>query len=270
MENIKIAVPKPKDKESLSDNFIAFVEIVKLLRQYCPWDKKQTNESIAQLLIEEAYETIDAIASHNDKEFSKELGDILLHIVMHSVMAEERGGFNMIDVIERISAKLVHRHPHVFGEVNVTGESQVLQNWESLKMQEGRESLLEGVPASMPALLRAHRLQHKASNIGFDWDNRLDVWNKVEEELQELKHEILEGNTTKATEELGDLIFSIVNAARFENIVAEEALQLTNNKFIRRFQYIEKTAAERNRKMSEMTLEEMDALWNEVKSDEKK
>lgn len=260
-----IAVPKPKDENSLADNFIAFDQVVRLLRQHCPWDRKQTNESIAVLLVEETYELLDAIKKGNDEEFSKELGDVLLHVVMHAVMAEERGAFDMKDVLRRSCAKLVHRHPHVFGSTQVSGSDEVLQNWESQKMKEGQRSILDGVPQAMPALLRAQRIQHKAANVGFDWDNREDVWAKVDEELAELKHEILDKNTAKAKQELGDFIFAIVNAARFEDIMAEEALQSTNDKFTARFKYIEEKAKAAGKSLKDMTLGEMDEIWNEAK-----
>ncbi len=261
-------VPQPAQPDSVLDQFSAFVEIVRILRTDCPWDREQTHESISHLLIEEAYETLDAIREKNDKEFSKELGDLLLHVVMHSVLAEERGAFCLRDVIERVSAKLVHRHPHVFGDATASGTEQVLQNWETQKMKEGRRSILEGVPKQLPALLRAQRTQEKAANVGFDWDERHDVWLKVEEELQEFKQEILEQNRIATTEEFGDLLFALVNAGRFENIVAEEALQVTTNKFTRRFQYIEDKAREQGRALSDMTLAEMDVWWNEAKTAE--
>jgi XTP/dITP diphosphohydrolase len=247
MEQGKSEVPRPNDPNSLEDQFMAFVEVVKILRKECPWDRAQTNESIAYLLVEETYEMIDSIEKKDDAEFSKELGDVFLHVVMHSIMAEERGAFNLVDVLKKIQHKLVTRHPHVFGNVEVTGAEEVVHNWEAIKMTEGRKSALEGVPAALPALLRAQRIQHKASKVGFDWDNKEDVWKKVEEEIAELKEEFIRGDTKKASEELGDILFAIVNAARFEEIVAEESLQKTNNKFMRRFQYIEQKAAEQNR-----------------------
>lgn len=265
MTNRKNEIPKPQNPDSLADNFTAFDELVRVLRRECPWDRKQTNESIAHLLIEESYEMIDAVQKGDDKEFSKELGDLLLHVVMHAVMAEERGAFNLKDVIKRIHAKLVHRHPHVFGETAVEGERQVLQNWEDLKMKEGRKSVLEGVPAALPSLLRAQRVQHKAANAGFDWEDNSGPWQKVEEELKELKTELQSGNNEKAEQEFGDLLFSLVNAARFEKIVAEEALQKTNSKFVNRFKYIEEKAHLADKKLSEMTLAEMDKLWDEAK-----
>ncbi len=268
MKENSIKIPKPNNPNDLLDVFNAFVEIVKLLRLHCPWDSEQTNESISHLMIEEAYEALDAIQSNEYQEFAKELGDLLLHIVMHAVMAEEQGKFNLIDVINKISNKMITRHPHVFGDEQVDGERQVLDNWERIKMSEGRKSALEGVPLSMPALLRAERIQHKAARVGFDWDNKSDVWAKVEEEYQELKSELEAGNREKSFEEYGDLIFALVNAARFEDIVPESALQLANKKFTNRFQYIEERAAEANKNLSEMTLAEMDALWNEAKAKE--
>jgi XTP/dITP diphosphohydrolase len=265
MNNTHSEVPKPKNPDSLLDQFETYIEIVRILRKKCPWDSQQTNQSIAHLLIEEAYETIDAINKGDDKEFSKELGDLLLHVVMHGVMAEERGAFSLIDVIKRTSKKLIYRHPHVFGDVEVESAGEVVQNWEALKMKEGRVSILDGVPVAMPSLLRAQRIQHKVANVGFDWTDKRDVWDKIEEEFKELKFEILNKNKKKASEELGDFLFSIVNAARFEEIVAEEALQFTNEKFIKRFKYIEKKAGEINKNLNEMTLEEMDEIWDEAK-----
>ena len=268
MSEKKYDVPVAADPKSMTDQFVALVEVVSILRKACPWDSVQTNESIAHLLIEEAYETLSAIEEKDDPGFASELGDLLLHIIMHAIMAEERGAFNLIDVMVKIQEKLVHRHPHVFGEASVTGSAEVLQNWEALKMSEGRKSILDGVPKTLPALLRAQRIQHKAANVGFDWDNRTDVWDKIEEEFRELRHEIEVKNNEKAAEELGDFIFSIVNASRFEDLVAEESLQKTNNKFTRRFQYIEAKALEMNRNLKNMTLEEMDDIWNEAKINE--
>lgn len=259
-------VPTPSNPESFLDQFASFVDIVRILRTDCPWDREQTHESISHLLIEEAYETLDAIRDKNDQEFSKELGDLLLHVVMHSVLAEERGAFSLNQIIERISAKLVHRHPHVFGDTNVDDTTQVLQNWESQKMKEGRTSILEGVPKQLPALLRAQRTQEKAANVGFDWDNREDVWAKVDEEIRELKEEIFRNDRQATMEEFGDVLFALVNAGRFEGYVAEEALQTTTNKFTRRFQYIEKRAKEEGKNLKEMTLGEMDEWWNEAKA----
>jgi XTP/dITP diphosphohydrolase len=258
-------IPEIKNPDNLIDHFEAFYELVQILRSDCPWDSKQTNESIAHLMIEETYETIDAIYKKDDEEFSKELGDLLLHIVLHSIIAEQRNAFDMKDVISKIFKKMVHRHPHVFGETEVESVDDVMQNWEQLKKKEGKKSALEGVPNSLPALLRAERIQHKASRIGFDWTDKNDVWNKVKEELDEFKVELENNNKEKAREELGDFIFAIVNAARHEGIVPEEALHLTNNKFTERFSYIEKRAKEIGKDLNDMTLEEMDKLWDEAK-----
>lgn len=258
-------IPKPNDPNSLVDLFNTFYELVKILRLNCPWDSSQTNESIAHLMIEETYEAIDAIYAKDDNEFSKELGDLLLHIFLHSIIAEERNAFSLKDVINNIFSKMVHRHPHVFGDTSVSGVDDVMINWEALKKKEGQKSTLEGVPDTLPALLRAERIQHKVSRVGFDWTEKDDVWNKVFEELQEFRIELQNEDKVKAREELGDFIFAIVNAARHEGLVAEEALHLTNLKFTKRFQYIEKRANELNRNLDDMTLEEMDEIWNEAK-----
>ncbi len=266
MEGNKIIIPIADNPEDICSQFKTLIEIIRILRRECPWDKKQTNESIAHLLIEETYEMIDAIHKKNDEEFSKELGDILLHIIMHCIMAEERDSFNLMDVVKKIQNKLINRHPHVFGNIEVSGEEEVMQNWEALKSRENNgSSLLDGVPNNLPSLLRAERIQHKASRVGFDWQEKNDVWEKVFEEIQELREEIINNKKQNINEEIGDLLFSIVNAARFENIVAEEALQLTNDKFTRRFKFIEKKAIEKGKKLKELTLEEMDSIWNEAK-----
>jgi len=263
----RVEVPRAENPESIESQFATLVEIVKLLRIHCPWDRKQTNETIAPLLIEEAYETISAIEAGDDKEFQKELGDLLLHVVMHSIMAEERDAFTLLDVIKGIQNKLVYRHPHVFGSVEVSGEEEVLKNWEELKQQEGRKSVLEGVPSNLPALLRAERIQFKASRVGFDWEKTEQVWEKVLEELDELKSACDKSESpARIEEELGDLLFAIVNYARFLGISPEIALQKTNNKFIRRFQAIESEAAKANKHISELSLEQKDEIWNLAKN----
>lgn len=258
-------IPKANNPENLYDLFEAFYKLVEILRRDCPWDSTQTNESIAHLMIEETYEAIDAIYDKDDKEFSKELGDLLLHIVLHSIIAQQRNAFTLKDVINNIFNKMVHRHPHVFGEIDVENVDEVMVNWEALKKKEGKKSTLEGVPNNLPALLRAERIQHKVSRVGFDWTDKNDVWNKVHEEIDELRIELQKEDKEKARNELGDFIFAIVNAARHEGIVAEEALHLTNRKFTNRFQYIEKRAKELNKDLNNMTLEEMDQLWDEAK-----
>lgn len=270
MSQANIPVPESKNSEDPIAQFERFVEIVRLLRINCPWDAKQTNESIAHYMVEEVYECINDIYEKNDPGFAKELGDLLLHIIMHSIMAEERGAFNLNDVITKASDKMIFRHPHVFGNTKVADSQEVVKNWEKLKMKEGRESILDGVPVSLPQLLRAERIQHKVSRVGFDWDNKSDVWNKVEEEIAELKYELKIGDKEKARQELGDVFFALVNAARHEGLVAEESLQLTNNKFTARFQYIERTVIKMGKNMQDMSLGELDAIWDEAKAEEKK
>jgi XTP/dITP diphosphohydrolase len=249
----------------LISSFQAFIRLVWILREQCPWDIKQTHESISHLLIEEAYETLEAISSGKDEDLSKELGDLLLHVVMHGVMAEQRGAFGLIDVINQEFDKLVNRHPHIFGDEVAEDETKVLHNWERLKLKEGRESVLDGVPKSLPAALRAQRVQEKAANVGFDWHDKRDVWAKVYEELDELKVEITNGNVGGTRREFGDVLFALVNAARHEGVIAEDALHNTVNTFMHRFQYIEKRVAEEQRELTTMSLEEMDEHWEEAK-----
>ncbi len=261
----KNEIPEIINPKSAVDQFQRFVDIVKILRKECPWDRQQTNESIAQLMIEETYECLDEIYKGNSIGIAKELGDLLLHIVLHSVIAEEKNEFNLADVINYETEKMIHRHPHVFGDTEVENSENVVKNWEHLKLLEKRESVLEGVPNSLPQLLRAQRIQHKVSKVGFDWDDKKDVWNKVFEEINELKIELEKGDKQNALMELGDVLFAIVNAARHEGLIAEEGLMFTNNKFTNRFQYIEKKAKEANKKLTDMTLQEMDELWDEAK-----
>ena len=272
---MKHKIPIPDNPDSVVSQMENFIKIVELLRQDCPWDHEQSHKSLSHLLIEEAYEAVDAINKGDMNELAKELGDILLHIVMHSIIASETNEFSFIDVIKSISNKMIYRHPHVFEiDGNDTGSEintseQVLDNWEKRKMKEGRTSVLEGVPADLPSLLRAERIQEKAARVGFDWINKQDVWAKVHEELGELKEEIDSNNQNKKEAEFGDVFFALVNAARFEKIVPEHALQLTNLKFTKRLQYIEKRAKELNLNLSDMSLEEMDRFWNEAKQLEK-
>jgi MazG family protein len=252
-----------------TETFEDFLAIVRTLRVECPWDREQTHGSIAPLLVEEAYEVKEAIEDGNDDELKKELGDILLHAVMHSVIAEERAAFDFGDVVRQISRKLVHRHPHVFGDVTVKDANQVSENWEQLKMKEGRRSLFENMPKALPALQRADRVQEKASKVGFDWERPEDVWKKVEEEMAEL-HEALGGSESpeRIEEEFGDLLFALVNYGRFVGVAPEEALHRTTNKFIRRFQHIEARLTESGRTFKDVDLEAMDAYWNEAKKAE--
>lgn len=262
------------------NKFNEFVKIVKRLRKECPWDREQTNDSIKSATIEEAYEVVEAIDKKDFDELKKELGDLLLHVVFHTVIAEEQNHFTIDDVIESIQDKLIRRHPHVFGTTKVNGSEEVKKNWEKIKLEEGRESILDGVPAYLPALQRAQRLQEKAAKVGFDWENKEDVWKKVIEEIQEM-HEIeeLKKHTNlkeksdelkkKLEEEVGDVFFAMVNYARFLGVNPEEALRITNNKFIKRFQYVEDKIKQSGRSVSDSTLEEMDRFWNESKSSDK-
>jgi XTP/dITP diphosphohydrolase len=233
------------------------------LRKECPWDREQTNDSIKANTIEEAYEVVEAIDNKNYEELKKELGDLLLHVIFHSTIAEEENHFKLDEVIKSIQEKLIRRHPHVFGDARVSGSEQVKQNWESIKMKEGRKSVVDGVPASLPALQKAHRLQEKASKVGFDWKNKEEVWKKVEEELEEIKG--AESNHEELENEFGDLFFSLVNYSRFLDINPENALRRTNEKFIRRFQYVEKRINESGKSLQESNLEEMDTYWSESK-----
>lgn len=250
-----------KPSKKLSD----LVELVHILRKECPWDRKQTHESLKDHLIEEAYETIEAIDTEDYKELEKELGDVLLQIVFHSIMAGEKEHFNMGDVIYTIQQKLIRRHPHVFTDAEVKDEKEVAENWENIKLKEGKKSVLEGIPRQLPALIRAQRMQEKAANVGFDWPEKEQVWEKLEEELKEFKETLSGQNTTKKQEELGDLLFSLVNVARSYNLVAEDSLRTTNKKFIRRFQYIEEQLNKNKQDISDASLEEMDHYWDEAK-----
>jgi len=247
------------------DSFQYFIEITKRLRKECPWDREQTHESIRNSIIEEAYECVEAIDEHNMDDFKKELGDLLLQVVFHSNMAEEAGTFTLDDVIKGITKKLIDRHPHVFGDTKVKGSEHVKQNWEKLKMKEGRTSIVDGVPKEMPGLLRAHRLQDKASKVGFDWPKKEDVWKKVEEEIGELQEAIRDNKPEEIEGEFGDLLFGLVNYSRFLKIDPEHALKLSNQKFITRFQYIEKRLKEMGKDIHSSNLEEMDGLWEEAK-----
>lgn len=237
------------------------------LREKCPWDREQTLESLRNLTIEETYELADAIMDHDMDEVRKELGDLMLHIVFYSKIGSEEGVFDVADVLNGICDKLVFRHPHVFGDTKVDGAEEVLENWEELKMKEGNRSVLAGVPVSLPAMIKSHRIQDKVRAVGFDWDHREQVWDKVNEEINEVKHELNNGqDPAKTEEEIGDLLFSIINAARLYNVEPETALERTNRKFIGRFKFLEKRAQEMGKSLKEMSLDEMEAIWQEAKS----
>lgn len=248
--------------------FVAFVAVIRQLRRDCPWDAEQTHESVKHLLIEEAYETLEAIEAGDDSELARELGDLLLHVVFHSVIAEGDGSFDLRDVIERETEKLVRRHPHVFAAAEVRDTADVLRNWEAIKMAEGgRTSVLDGVPGALPSLLRAYRVQEKASGVGFDFPDCNGAWEKVAEEISEFRHLMDRGAPIEDAErEFGDLLFALVNYARISGINPENALRATNDKFVRRFRHIENRLKEQDATPSASTLEAMDALWDEAKS----
>lgn len=235
------------------------------LREQCPWDKKQTLQSLRHLTIEETYELGDAILENNLSEINNELGDLLLHIVFYAKIGSETDEFDMTTIINSICEKLIHRHPHIYGDVKVADEEEVKKNWEKLKLKEGRKSVLEGVPKSLPAMVKANRIQDKAAGVGFDWEASHQVLEKVKEELEEFQHEVVENNKDKMEAEFGDVLFSLINYARFLKINPENALERTNKKFIKRFQYLENISKQLNKPLSEMTLAEMNTYWEEAK-----
>jgi XTP/dITP diphosphohydrolase len=252
-------------REEQLQAFGRLLDIMDELRSKCPWDKKQTYQSLRHLTIEETYELGDAILNNNIQEIKKELGDLLLHIVFYAKIGAETDDFDIADVADAISEKLIHRHPHIYGDVEVENEDEVKQNWEKLKLKEGKKSVLEGVPASLPAIVKANRIQDKVSGVGFDWDKPDQVWEKVQEELSELNSEIKKGNFDKIEAEFGDVLFSMINYARFIKVNPENALERTNKKFIHRFQYLEAEAKKLGKSLHEMSLNEMDVYWNEAK-----
>ncbi|MEI8075786.1 MAG: nucleoside triphosphate pyrophosphohydrolase [Bacteroidota bacterium] len=251
--------------DTLSNSFLGLVKIMDELREQCPWDKKQTIDTLRPLTIEETYELADAITEHDWKGIKEELGDILLHLLFYAKIGSEQNQFTLEEVIDGISAKLVHRHPHIYGDVKVADEDEVKRNWEKLKLKEGKKSVLGGVPPSLPAIVKATRIQEKAKQVGFEWDNKEDVWKKVEEELGELQEAVSGGKQSEIEDEFGDVLFSLANYARFLQIDAEGSLEKTNKKFIRRFQEMESVALSSGKQLSSMSLEEMDAIWNQVK-----
>jgi len=252
-------------REQQLQAFGRLLDIMDELRLKCPWDKKQTFESLRHLTIEETYELGDAILNNDFQEIKKELGDVLLHIVFYAKIGSETNDFDIADVANSISEKLIHRHPHIYSDVKVKDEEEVKQNWEKLKLKEGKESVLEGVPVSLPSMVKANRIQDKVSGVGFDWEKPEQVWEKVQEELSELNDEIVKGNQDKIESEFGDVLFSMINYARFINVNPENALERTNKKFINRFQYLEKASKKLGKSLEEMSLAEMDIFWNESK-----
>ncbi len=250
-----------------SQKFEDLVKLVAILRKECPWDRKQTHLSIKDNLIEEAYEAIEALDDGDFDEFKKELGDLLLHVVFHSNMASETKTFEIGDVIYTLMDKLIRRHPHVFGETVVKGEDEVAENWENIKLKEGKKSTLDGLPAHLPALIRAQRMQEKAANVGFDWPEWQQAWGKLEEEIQEFKDTLEHNDLEKSADEFGDILFSMVNVARFFHLVAEDSLRKTNRKFEQRFRFVEQKLKEQGKALKDSSLEEMDALWEQSKKE---
>jgi len=245
--------------------FDRLLTIMDELREQCPWDKKQTLQTLRHLTIEETYELGDAILDNDLQEVKKELGDLLLHIVFYAKIGSETNDFDIADVLNTVCEKLIHRHPHIYSDVKVKDEEEVKRNWEKLKLKEGNKSVLEGVPKSLPALVKASRIQEKVAGVGFDWEEPNQVWEKVEEELEEFQEEVKEGNQDEMEAEFGDVLFSLINYAKHLNINAENALERTNKKFISRFQYLEGKAKELGKELSDMTLKEMDVFWEEAK-----
>ncbi|RXF69764.1 nucleoside triphosphate pyrophosphohydrolase [Arcticibacter tournemirensis] len=262
----------PSTATTPASAFERMLTVLNTLREQCPWDKKQTMESLRHLTIEETYELSDAILEDDKQEIKKEIGDIMLHLAFYARIASETGDFDITDVLNSLCDKLIIRHPHIYGEVTAEDEETVKRNWEQIKLKEGNKSVLEGVPVSLPSLVKASRIQEKVRGVGFDWENRHQVWEKVEEEMNEFREEFNKTDAPvdaeKAEGEFGDLLFSLINYARFININPENALEKTNKKFIRRFQFLEKRASETGRNLKDMTLNEMDAIWNEAKKEE--
>lgn len=258
------------DKEKSCEEFIKLLNTLDELRSKCPWDMKQTNESLRKLTIEETFELADAILSGDDEGIKNELGDLMLHIAFYSRIGSEKNLFSMTDVLKGINEKLIYRHPHVFGEVEVSGASEVEKNWEHLKIKENSEytPVLSGVPSSLPAMVKANRIQEKARGVGFDWEVRDQIWDKVLEEIKELRIEIEDHNTENIESELGDVMFSLINASRLYGIDPEAALEKTNRKFIKRFNYLEKETLLKGRSLHDMSLDEMNVIWEKAKTDD--
>jgi len=257
-------------REEKLEAFGRLLDVLDRLRAECPWDKKQTNESLRPNTIEETYELCDALLRSDQKNICKELGDVLMHVCFYAKMGSETGDFDIADVCNIQADKLIFRHPHIYGTAKAETQEEVLQNWEQIKLKEkdGNKSVLGGVPTSLPALIKAYRIQDKARNVGFDWEDKGDVWAKVREELDELETELKREDSERAQQELGDFIFSVVNAARLYKLNPDTALEYTNQKFIRRFNYIEEHSIRQGKPLKDMTLEEMDRLWNEAKAHE--
>jgi XTP/dITP diphosphohydrolase len=258
------------DKKKSVEEFEKLLNIMDKLRASCPWDRKQTFNTLRKLTIEETYELAEAILSQNDEAVRNELGDLMLHLVFYAKIGDEKGRFDIYDVLKGINEKLVYRHPHVFGDVKVKEAREVEENWEQLKIREknGYKPVLSGVPPSLPAMIKANRIQEKVRGVGFDWEKKEQIWDKVREEIDELRDEIINNNKDNIESEIGDLIFSVINAARLYDIDPETALEKTNRKFIRRFNYLEKKTIKKGIPLQDMTLDEMNAIWEEAKGEE--
>lgn len=254
-------------KEEKMEAFRRFLDVLDELREKCPWDRKQTNESLRPNTIEETYELCDALMRNDTKDVCKELGDVLMHVCFYSKLADEKGEFDIKDVCDRLCEKLIYRHPHVFGDTVAESAGEVVQNWEQLKLKEkdGNKTVLSGVPQSLPTLIKAYRIQDKARAVGFDWEERSQVWDKVKEEIGEFEEALDNMGKEQAEEELGDVLFSLINAARLYGLNPDNALEHTNQKFIRRFGYIEQQTIRQGKSLKDMTLAEMDVLWEEAK-----
>ena len=257
-------------KEEKMEAFGRLLDVLDRLRVECPWDRKQTNESLRPNTIEETFELCDALMHDDNQNICKELGDVLMHVCFYSLIGQEKGDFDIADVCNKQADKLIFRHPHVYGKEKADTAEKVLQNWEQIKLKEkdGNKTVLSGVPEALPSLIKAYRIQDKARNVGFDWEKPEDVWDKVREELEELEVELKKGDTQHSTEELGDFLFSVINAARLYHLNPDNALEHTNQKFIRRFNYVEQHSIREGRPLSQMSLEEMDKLWDEAKKQE--
>lgn len=257
-------------REEKMEAFGRLLDVLDRLRKECPWDRKQTNESLRPNTIEEVYELCDALMKNDRRDICKELGDVIMHVMFYAKIGEETGDFDIADVCNKEADKLIFRHPHVYGEATANTAQEVLESWEQIKLKEkdGNKSVLSGVPQALPSVIKAYRIQEKARNVGFDWEDKEDVWDKVQEELDELKAELIRGDKEKSTHELGDFLFSVINAARLYKLNPDTALEHTNQKFTRRFNYIEEHSIKAGKPLTEMTLAEMDELWNEAKKEE--
>ena len=260
--------PTKYSREEAKEAFAKLLDVMDTLRQKCPWDSKQTNQSLKSNTIEEVYELVDALSNEDDHEICKELGDVLMHVIFYSIFGREKGTFDIVDVCNKVCEKLKFRHPHIYGNVVAETPEQIEDNWEKIKQKEkdGNKTVLSGVPKALPTLIKAYRIQDKARHVGFDWEQKEQVWDKVKEEIAEFESEVHCMDADKAEQEFGDVLFSLINAARLYNINPDNALERTNRKFIKRFNYLEAKAAEQGNSLKDMTLDEMEIIWEEAKA----